>query len=87
MIYLWTLIFKFQKAFSSESSMEGPDIRNYFSRNRSISDPEGRIYSQPQDLDEQLEADLGKFQPITNNEKLNQVWKTGLLLSMSYYNF
>ncbi|CAB5196246.1 unnamed protein product [Rhizophagus irregularis] len=28
--------------------------------------------SQPQDLDEQLEADLGKFQPITNNEKLNQ---------------
>ncbi|CAG8709529.1 1870_t:CDS:2, partial [Funneliformis mosseae] len=61
-----------KKAFSSESSMEGPDIRNYFSRNRSISDPEGRIYSQPQDLDEQLEADLGKFQPITNNEKLNQ---------------
>lgn len=53
--------------------MEGPDIRNYFSGTRSISDPEGRIYSQPQDLDEQLEADLGKFQPITNNEKLNQV--------------
>ncbi|CAB4374465.1 unnamed protein product [Rhizophagus irregularis] len=61
-----------KKAFSSGSSMEGPDIRNYFSGTRSISDPEGRIYSQPQDLDEQLEADLGKFQPITNNEKLNQ---------------
>ena len=58
--------------------MEGPDIRNYFSWTRSISDPEGRIYSQPQDLDEQLEADLGKFQPGM---------KIGLLLSMSYYNF
>ncbi|CAB5381916.1 uncharacterized protein OCT59_023282 [Rhizophagus irregularis] len=30
-----------KKAFSSGSSMEGPDIRNYFSGTRSISDPEG----------------------------------------------
>ncbi|CAG8739594.1 9277_t:CDS:10, partial [Funneliformis caledonium] len=75
---------RLKKAFS-RSSMEGPDIRNYFSQIRSEQDeqdqrsrtPEDRIYSryQPQDLDELLEADLGKFeenQPITNNEKLNQ---------------
>ncbi|CAG8623765.1 1589_t:CDS:2, partial [Funneliformis caledonium] len=62
-----------KKTLSSGSSMEGPDIRNFFSRTRSISDLKDRIYSQPQDLDEQLEVDLEKFQPITKNEKFNQI--------------